>query len=88
MIIFLLVILRQFWRRIMVSRLCLGCIFWGRGSAWACALYFPLFGRRHGDEDPRLKSGLEEFRSETREIARDLGEFNYGTGRELPSGAD
>ena len=59
----------------------LSCIFWG---AWlgmgVCLIRFPLFGKKRGDGDHRLLSGLEEFRSESREIARDLGEFNEGTG--------
>jgi hypothetical protein len=66
---------------IFLGSLLLAAVFWG---AWlgmgVCLIRFPLIGRRRGDEDPRLISGLEEFRSESREIARYLGEFNEKAG--------
>ena len=58
----------------------LAAVFWGAWLGWACALYvFLCSGRDAGTATPAV-SGLEEFRSESREIARDLGEFNERTG--------
>jgi hypothetical protein len=66
---------------VFLGSLLLATVFWG---AWlglgVCLIRFPLFGKRRGDGDPRLISGIEEFRSEARDIARDLGEFNEGAG--------
>ncbi|MCI0480506.1 MAG: hypothetical protein L0213_02835, partial [Candidatus Dadabacteria bacterium] len=66
---------------VFLGSLLLATVFWG---AWlglgVCLIRFPLFGKRRGDGNPRLASGLEEFRSEARDIARDLGEFNEGAG--------
>jgi hypothetical protein len=66
---------------VFLGSLLLAAVFWG---AWlgmgVCLIRFPLFGKRRGDGDPQLTSGLEEFRTESREIARDLGEFNEKAG--------
>jgi hypothetical protein len=59
----------------------LGCFLWG---AWlglgVCLIRFPVFRREGGRDELRMIPGLEEFRAESREIERDLREFNEGTG--------
>jgi hypothetical protein len=83
MIIFPLVILSGEFLGVLVlvslDSVVLSCVFWG---AWlglgVCLIRTPVFGRRRGNDDPGLSSGLEEFRSEAREIAGDLREFDKG----------
>jgi hypothetical protein len=56
------------------------CFLWG---AWlgfgVCLIRFPVFRRGAGRDERRMIPGLEEFREESREIERDLREFNEGT---------
>jgi hypothetical protein len=57
------------------------CFLWG---AWlglgVCLIRFPVFGKRGGQDGLRLIPALEEFRAESREIERDLREFNEEAG--------
>ncbi|MEW6144064.1 MAG: hypothetical protein AB1598_03490 [Thermodesulfobacteriota bacterium] len=57
------------------------CFIWG---AWlglgVCLIRFPVFGKGGKRDELRMIPGLEEFREESREIERDLREFNEGIG--------
>ncbi len=57
------------------------CFLWG---AWlgfgVCLIRFPVFGKGGGRDERRTIPGLEEFRAESKEIERDLREFNEGAG--------
>jgi hypothetical protein len=57
------------------------CFLWG---AWlglgVCLIRFPVFGREGGRDELRMIPGLDEFREESREIERDLREFNEAAG--------
>ncbi len=66
---------------ILLGSVLLSAVFWG---AWlglgVCLIRTPVFGRRRSNDGPGRISGLEEFRSEARDIARDLWELNGEAG--------
>lgn len=66
---------------IFLGSLLLAAVFWG---AWlgfgVCLIRFPVFGKGGGRDERRTIPGLEEFRAESKEIERDLREFNEGAG--------